>query len=113
MPASRRSAPRNNAYSLKWHRTLIEELGGCCVWCGKTTRLELDHIEGRTWKPSLVSWHRRIRRYRDEAAAGLLQVLCKTCNAVKGGRIEGPARKAAAAIVEGTWDPDTLPEWAS
>ena len=106
-----RSGPRNNRYARHWHRAMIAQLGGHCVWCRKRTRLELDHIHGRTWSPRALSWHRRIKRYREEMAAGLLQVLCRSCNAIKGAMQERPARAAAALVVAGAGDFETEPEW--
>lgn len=107
MRAPRPSAPRNYRYARKWHAALIAQLGGRCAWCSATTRLELDHKNGRTWTPRLVSWHRRIKRYREEAAAGLLQVLCKSHNALKGNLVEKPARRPPAPGL----DLDREPAW--
>lgn len=109
---SRRSAPsgpRNYRYARKWHKAMVAALGGRCALCQRTSRLELDHIDGRTWSPRAVSWHLRIKRYREEMAAGLLQVLCRSCNALKGRTVEQPARALAAAEVAG--DFETEPDW--
>lgn len=45
--------------------------------------LELDHIHGRTWNPAKEARWTRIVRYEQEAASGLLQVLCRRHNAAK------------------------------
>lgn len=68
-----------------WQRRieLINKLGNKCVKCGSQSRLELDHINGRDWKPSEFNRWARVARYEKEAAQGLLQVLCRHCNAEK------------------------------
>ena len=65
---------------------LIERLGGRCVICGATEKLEFDHIDParKEWETRALSSESRIKRYEDEAAKGLLQLLCRHCNAVKG-----------------------------
>ena len=60
MRRPRPSAPRNNRYARKWHAALIAQLGGRCAWCSATTRLELDHKNGRTWIPRAVKALKRI-----------------------------------------------------
>ncbi len=69
---------------------LIAQLGGVCRWADGTCEggLELDHIHGRDYKVAALSSHMRARRYRAEAAAGLLQVLCRKHNARKGATLE-------------------------
>jgi 5-methylcytosine-specific restriction endonuclease McrA len=103
------STAANYRYARKWRDAMIRALGGRCAWCKRTDRLELDHIDGRTWSPRALSWHRRIKRYREEHARGRLQVLCRSCNAIKGGRVEQPARRYAAAVIVG--DFETEPDW--
>ena len=59
---------------------LIERLGGQCVECGSTDRLQIDHPYGRDWVPRKVSHYARVRRYLKEEAAGLIRLLCDDCN---------------------------------
>jgi hypothetical protein len=65
---------------------LIEQLGGMCVHCHSTEKLEIDHKDGRDWIVSDYDPSARVCRYRKEVKEGLLQVLCKVCNKLKGGR---------------------------
>lgn len=62
---------------------LIQELGGACAYCGARRRLEIDHIKGTTWVLAKKSRWMRVVIYRREAMNGLLQVLCRHCNARK------------------------------
>lgn len=57
-------------------------LGGWCVLCGEDdpVLLEFDHIKGRNYKPSKLSYRMRMTVYLAEAKAGKLRVLCKDCN---------------------------------
>lgn len=61
---------------------LIEQLGGECAECGSTENLQINHIYQRSWKPRTLTHYRRILRYRQEAADGLVNLLCESCNAV-------------------------------
>lgn len=65
---------------------LIQKLGGRCanIDCeSPLENLELDHIHGRDWNVIDYSQMGRVRKYEKEAAAGLLQVLCASCNKKK------------------------------
>lgn len=77
---------------------LIEMLGGKCVACQTTERLEIDHIEGRDWDPSSLSQNQRAAKYRAEYESGVkMQVLCRSCNASDGAankqKSRGPKRE--------------------
>jgi hypothetical protein len=66
-------------------RALLEkELGGCCKGCGRKTRLEFHHLFPRAWSPSKTSRWVRLARYRREAAAGQVELRCRSCNARAG-----------------------------
>lgn len=73
----------------QWAKTariqLIIQLGATCQECGCTRirKLEIDHIHGRTYNLSKLGSHNRITIYRKEAQQGLIQVLCRKCNARK------------------------------
>lgn len=60
----------------------IAELGGRCVRCGSTEKLELDHIDRATKSLDLGhSWSVSETRYRAELAK--CQVLCRNCHKAK------------------------------
>lgn len=54
------------------------------MFCGATSELTFDHINGRNWDIRRVHATKRMRIYTEEAAAGLLQLLCLSCNSSKG-----------------------------
>jgi 5-methylcytosine-specific restriction endonuclease McrA len=86
--ASRERRSHTTVWAREARAALVEELGGVCAQCGATERLELDHIVGRDYAIDKLSSHCRIRRLRDEASRGLLQVLCRSCNARKGTKLQ-------------------------
>lgn len=73
---------RESARADKLRAELFEMLGGKCAECGDTFQLEVNHIYARSWKPSKLSKYRRNLRYVREAREGLVNLLCKTHNAV-------------------------------
>lgn len=70
---------------------LIGLMGGKCSNedCGSVFEFEFHHKFGKDWEPSKTSRWVRLARYRREWKAGLVELLCKTCNA-KAGRPEPP-----------------------
>lgn len=78
----------------KWKKrarvALIRELGGYCNLCGETClkKLEFDHINPATrrWQCCREGSYKRMLLYRIEHKLGLLQLLCRRCNARKGNR---------------------------
>lgn len=71
------------AWAKRERARLIKRLGGACAYCGARSRLEIDHIYGTTWRLAKKSRWMRVIIYRREAREGLLQVLCRHCNARK------------------------------
>lgn len=63
---------------------LIADLGGKCVMCETTENLEIDHIYRREWSICGTEFSWRISKYRKEAKAKLLQLLCGSCNKFRG-----------------------------
>lgn len=65
---------RSNALKIK--------LGGVCVQCGETDldELEFHHPHGKNWRSRDVSRFERLRRYEQDAAAGLVELLCDDCH---------------------------------
>jgi len=55
-------------------------------------------VRGRDYDVAKLSSHMRVKRYRAEAAAGLLQVLCKKHNARKGATMEQRGVHALPAL---------------
>jgi hypothetical protein len=94
---------RNARYYARQKKALIAYLGGRCQKCGSTTALEFDHINGRTWQVTKVASHMRVRRYWQEARAGLLQLLCKADNVTK----ENQRRARPVG------DPESVPAWVT
>ena len=75
---------------------LIERLGGQCVECGSTDRLQIDHPYGRDWKLHKLTHYARIRRYLKEESAGLIRILCLDCNE----KIRPRARRIADDVMD-------------
>ena len=97
--------PMPARYLARWADTkrgqLLDRLGRRCHLCGRTeqevwsedqTRLEFDHLNGRTWRIRDYSRWRRMIRYQKEADAGLLAVACKRCNGTDGQRFKRTRR---------------------
>lgn len=84
---------RQRQWAKRARRQLIDQLGGRCVDCGTTDDLQLDHKYQRTWKCRELDTSRKVAMYRREAARGLLEVRCGTCNRKKG-RPEKPEPSA-------------------
>lgn len=59
---------------------LFTFLGGCCDECGAQAPLEIDHPWGREWSPRKVNRLDRWYRYKREALAGEVRLLCSDCN---------------------------------
>jgi 5-methylcytosine-specific restriction endonuclease McrA len=74
---------------VRWARKrrdkLRQLLGGCCVQCGTTKKLEFDHINPatRTWDLRSVGYVRSMTLYWRDYDQGLLQLLCRKHNAMK------------------------------
>lgn len=81
--ASNPETRKRAAWARRERARLIQELGGRCASCGARERLEIDHIHGTTWRLASKSRWMRVILYRREARQGLLQVLCRHCNARK------------------------------
>lgn len=72
---------RNKLKREKRRKQILESLGGCCVECGSTTSLEIDHIN-----PGLKTGRQSILSYgmpRAMSELDNLQLLCKECHKVK------------------------------
>ena len=62
--------------------SLIIKLGGCCVSCGASDpdELEFHHPRGKEWRSNQLSRSQRFARYEQDAAAGLVELLCDDCH---------------------------------
>lgn len=65
---------------------LLELLGAKCRACGTKEKLEFDCVKPMGDEHHHLEWSHRISWYRQQAAAGNLQVLCRSCNASKKNR---------------------------
>lgn len=85
-PLSEITRKTNRNYQ-KRRRDLVISLGGKCVFCGisyRSRHLEFDHKFKREWVARKLCRNQRLKMYRKEAEAGLIQLACRTCNAQKG-----------------------------
>ena len=73
-----------NAWAKAARQRLLDELGGACALCGSGEDLEIDHPAGVTYDPAKLSSSQRVSRYRAEARAGTVRVLCSRCNGSDG-----------------------------
>jgi hypothetical protein len=80
--AKRAAARKERIESIK--EDLYSILGRMCVACHSCQCPEFDHIHGRTWQPRELSQLQRYQRYLAEAQKGLIQILCRHCNASDG-----------------------------
>lgn len=74
------SAYRNTHLADRIRTWLHDYLGNECAECGATSPLEIDHPWGRSWSPRKLCRYRRWLRYRKEALAGQVRLLCADCN---------------------------------
>lgn len=64
---------------------LIEQLGGKCAKCGSTDKLEFDHWpRACTWAHNKKNPWQRMKIYMEEAAKGMIRLLCRRCNRKQG-----------------------------
>lgn len=75
---------RQREWARKERVRLIELLGGVCVDCGATDRLEFDHREPRTWVNKHHDPSARMSKIRAEIARGIIELRCPDCNKRKG-----------------------------
>jgi hypothetical protein len=82
MPQEFPNLHRSTRYAKRIRAELIEQLGGRCALCGEDDEgvLEFDHPFGRDWTPNRLSYSSRMARYKREADAKLLRLLCADCN---------------------------------
>jgi hypothetical protein len=61
---------------------LILLLGSKCKYCPERRpwRLEFHHLKVPSWRPEKTARHRRIRRYMQDWAEGILVLACGKCN---------------------------------
>jgi 5-methylcytosine-specific restriction endonuclease McrA len=85
-------AKRQREWAKRRRDELVMLLGGACVECGATTKLEIDHVNGRDYDIRRLCASSRVSRYWREYRGGvLLTVRCNECNARRGDpRLPGP-----------------------
>jgi hypothetical protein len=67
-------------YANRRKAELIAAMGGRCWGCGATHDLQIDHPNGRDWKPREKSFCHRIIIYWREWLRHEVRLLCATCN---------------------------------
>lgn len=86
MPRSDRDKQRDKQRKDERRAKAIELLGGKCVTCGTTERLQFDHIKNdRQGYGGLISYLLKTRWERLLAELEKCQLLCISCHAVKTG----------------------------
>lgn len=60
---------------------LITLLGKKCAECGSKRKLEFNHVYNRTWTANHYNMYQRMLKIRKETQAGIINLLCRTCNA--------------------------------
>ncbi len=90
-----RQPGERTAYADKVRAWLYDYLGNCCAECGALAPLEIDHPYGRAWTPRRVNRYDRHLRYKREALAGDVRLLCADCNSVI-----RPRRRVAVAAAD-------------
>lgn len=96
---------RQAVYCQRVRAELLEKLGGKCVKCGEDNQeeLEFDHIYGRAYEARKLSSSARMARYKREAAANKLRILCGDCN-----KAERKKNDAGAHVKTGELIPLTM-----
>jgi ribosomal protein L40E len=79
-PEAAKSRRRRREY----RRKLIAILGGKCRKCGGDQNLEPHHTQPRTWRSHERWAMSRLLVYLQEARMGILELLCRKCNAEEG-----------------------------
>lgn len=88
-PAERTA--ENVFYAVRSRHRLVRVLAPDlrCARCGKRCKVEdldIDHVDGRTWRVEELSSSARVARYWAEHRAGVrLRALCEGCSARDGG----------------------------
>lgn len=78
-------AKRQREWAKRRRNDLVMLLGGVCVECGATTKLEIDHVNGRDYDIRRLCPSARVSRYWREYREGIpLTVRCKECNTRRG-----------------------------
>lgn len=94
---------RQKEWAKRARLALVIQLGGKCDECGSINldTLQLDHIYTKSYEPQKLGSDSRIANYRREAKAGLLRVLCKSCNSSRGRSLaKPPALMTSQEIME-------------
>ena len=94
---------RTTRYAKAIRAKLIAQLGGKCDLGPEDDpdKLEFDHIFGRAYNPSELSYGARMKRYEREAELKQLRLLCGPCNLAERKRNDNGAhiRTEHAALV--------------
>lgn len=77
-------AERQRRWARRASAHLRKLLGSKCAVCGKRHELEFDCIKPQGHRHHRIEWSWRISFYRQQMAAGNLQLLCGRHNRLKG-----------------------------
>jgi ribosomal protein L40E len=73
------------AHRRRKREILLKLLGGKCRRCGGINGLEPNHTQKRLWRSRELWSNQRLKKYIEEAKAGVLkELLCRGCNASEG-----------------------------
>lgn len=75
-----RAYEHRRAYEIRVE--LVDKLGGRCAKCGRKDCLEFNHIYERTWQHYQFNMYQRMLKIRKEVELNLIDLLCRSCNAV-------------------------------
>jgi hypothetical protein len=73
-------------------------MGSQCVECLEKSDLTFHHPKGRRWEPRLLNQEQRMRHYLRDFEAGVLVLLCYSCNSRDGAIKKEEYRKIKAEI---------------
>jgi len=76
----KKSKGKRRRSAREFRRSLIQVLGGRCILCGRSRRLEFHHPHGRDWTANRMNQMQRLRMYWRDYHLGNLELLCKKCN---------------------------------
>src|SRR5258707_8995442 len=90
---------RQKEWAKRARIALIEELGGCCIDCGSTRKLEFDCEITQGDEHHKMDTSARICFYRKQYSNGNLKLRCKTDHKLKTQRENSLARAVSRLVI--------------